>query len=132
MCLQLVDSSADLKDAAYKIKTSKTFDYATSCSSENSIIVVDSIYHKLIAALEKEGGALLSAKEKKILGKKMWNENLIINRDIIAKQASKIATLVGLDNNKYSKTEFLMVEGRWCRRKISILKGKTLTCIDCL
>jgi len=106
----IVDSSADLKDAAYKIKTSKTFDYATSCSSENSIIVVDSIYHKLIKALEKEGGALLSAEEKKILGKKMWNENLIINRDIIAKRASKIATLVGLDTNKYSKTEFLMVE----------------------
>ena len=106
----IVDSSADLKDAAHKIKTSKTFDYATSCSSENSIIVVDSIYHKLIKALEKEGGALLSAEEKKILGKKMWNENLIINRDIIAKRASKIATLVGLDTNKYSKTEFLMVE----------------------
>jgi len=106
----IVDSSADLKDAAHKIKTSKTFDYATSCSSENSIIVVDSIYHKFIKALEKEGGALLSAEEKKILGKKMWNENLIINRDIIAKRASKIATLVGLDTNKYSKTEFLMVE----------------------
>jgi len=106
----IVDSSADLKDAAHKIKTSKTFDYATSCSSENSIIVVDSIYHKFIKALEKEGGALLSDEEKKILGKKMWNENLIINRDIIAKRASKIATLVGLDTNKYSKTEFLMVE----------------------
>ena len=106
----IVDSSADLKDAAHKIKTSKTFDYATSCSSENSVIVVDSIYHKLIKALEKEGGALLSAEEKKILSKMMWNENLIINRDIIAKKASKIATLVGLDTNKYSKTEFLMVE----------------------
>ena len=106
----IVDSSADLKDAAHKVKTSKTFDYATSCSSENSIIVIDSIYQKFINALEKEGGTLLSAKEKKILGKKMWDENLIINRNIIAKRASKIATLVGLETNKYSKTEFLMVE----------------------
>ena len=106
----IVDASAELKDAAHKIKTSKTFDYSTSCSSENSIIVVDSIYHKLIKALEKEGGALLSAEEKKTLGKKMWDENLIINRDIIAKRASKIATLVGLDAKNYSKTKFLMVE----------------------
>ena len=106
----IVDSSADLEDAAHKVKTSKTFDYATSCSSENSIIIVDSIYPKLIRALEQEGGALLSSEEKKILGKKMWNENLIINRDIIAKRASKIATLVGLDTKKYSKAEFLMVE----------------------
>jgi len=106
----IVDSSADLDDAAHKVKTSKTFDYATSCSSENSIIVVDSIYKKFINALEKEGGILLSVAEKKILGKMMWNENLIINREIIAKPASKIASLVGLNTNKYSKAEFLMVE----------------------
>ena len=56
---EIVDSSADLDDAAHKIKTSKTFDYATSCSSENSCIVVDSIYHKFITALDNEGGALL-------------------------------------------------------------------------
>ena len=106
----IVDSSADLDDAAHKVKTSKTFDYATSCSSENSIIVVDSIYQKFINALEKEGGILLSAAEKKILGKQMWNKNLIINREIIAKPASKIASIVGLNTHKYSKAEFLMVE----------------------
>ena len=106
----IVDSSADLEDAAYKVKTSKTFDYATSCSSENSVIIVDSVYEKFISALEKEGGALLSLEEKKILGKKMWNEDRIINRDIIAKRVYKIANLVGLDTKKYSKTEFLMVE----------------------
>ena len=106
----IIDSSANIEDAAHKVKTSKTFDYATSCSSENSVIIVDSVYEKFIKALEKEGGALLSSEEKKILGNNMWDENLIINRDIIAKQASKIATLVGLDTKKYSKAEFLMVE----------------------
>jgi sulfoacetaldehyde dehydrogenase len=68
------------------------------------------VYEKFISALEKEGGALLSLEEKKILGKKMWNEDRIINRDIIAKRVYKIATLAGLDTKKYSKTEFLMVE----------------------
>jgi len=106
----IIDSSANIEDTANKIKTSKTFDYATSCSSENSIIIVDSVYEKLIKALEKEGGTLLSSEEKKILGNNMWDENLIINRNIIAKKASKIATLVGLDTKKYSKAEFLMVE----------------------
>ena len=33
----IVDDSADLADAADKIKRSKMFDYATSCSSENSV-----------------------------------------------------------------------------------------------
>ena len=34
----IIDSSADLKDAAEKICASKIFDNATSCSSENSVI----------------------------------------------------------------------------------------------
>ena len=36
----IVDKSADLNDAAHKIMISKTFDNATSCSSENSVIPV--------------------------------------------------------------------------------------------
>ena len=35
----IIDESANLNDASHKIMTSKTFDNATSCSSENSIIV---------------------------------------------------------------------------------------------
>jgi len=34
----IVDASADLDDAAAKIRDSKCFDNATSCSSENSVI----------------------------------------------------------------------------------------------
>ena len=37
----IVDETADLADAARKIAASKTFDNATSCSSENAVIVVD-------------------------------------------------------------------------------------------
>jgi sulfoacetaldehyde dehydrogenase len=36
----IVDESANLKEAANKIKMSKIFDNATSCSSENNIILV--------------------------------------------------------------------------------------------
>ncbi len=34
----IVDETADVADAAAKIARSKTFDHATSCSSENSVI----------------------------------------------------------------------------------------------
>jgi sulfoacetaldehyde dehydrogenase len=106
----IIDSSADLKITAHKIKISKTFDNSTSCSSENSLVIIDSVYDKLIEALENEGGALLSPEEKKILGNKMWNENHILNRKIIAKEASEIAISVGLDKIKFSNSKFLMVE----------------------
>ncbi len=52
----IVDESADLADAATKIARSKTFDNATSCSSENSVIIVDSVYEEALAALADAGG----------------------------------------------------------------------------
>jgi len=54
----VVDETADIKDAAAKIRASKTFDFATSCSSENSIVVVESIYDDLMTELQAEGGYL--------------------------------------------------------------------------
>ena len=105
----IVDDSANLNDASHKIMTSKTFDNATSCSSENSIIVLDSVYEALIKSLEKEGGSLLNSKEKAVLEKNMWSKKGVINRNIIAKKSNEIASLAGL-NDKHMNSKFLMVE----------------------
>ena len=48
----IIDETADLADAARKIRASKIFDNSTSCSSENSVIILDTIYDKAIAALQ--------------------------------------------------------------------------------
>lgn len=61
----IVDETADVKDAAHKIKLSKTFDFATSCSAENSLVIVESVYDALVANLQAEGGHLATAEEKK-------------------------------------------------------------------
>src|SRR6202011_1126582 len=47
----IVDETADAGDAAKKIAASKTFDHATSFSSENSVVVVGDAYKPTIAAL---------------------------------------------------------------------------------
>ena len=47
----IIDETADLDDAAQKIQRSKCFDNATSCSSENAVIVVDSVYDDCVRAL---------------------------------------------------------------------------------
>jgi sulfoacetaldehyde dehydrogenase len=66
----IVDETADIKDAAHKIMLGKTFDWATSCSAENSIIVEESIYDKMMEALQAEGGYLTS-KEETLLSPKI-------------------------------------------------------------
>ena len=63
----IVDETADVPDAAAKIARSKTFDHATSCSSENSVIAVAAVYDALLAALAREGGVLLDADEARQL-----------------------------------------------------------------
>ena len=59
-----VDDTADLDDAAEKIRISKTLDLAASCSSDNSVLLFDSIYDKLLDKLEAKGGYLVNDLEK--------------------------------------------------------------------
>ena len=110
---QIIDEDADVSDAAEKIKTSKTFDYATSCSSENSIIIHKSIYDKMINAFRDRGGHLCSTEEKERLKDLMWKQNkhgaMIINAEIVAKSAVAIAA--GANINVPENTTMLLVEG---------------------
>ena len=105
----IIDESANLNDASHKIMTSKTFDNATSCSSENSIIVHEKVYDSMISRLIEEGGSLLNGDEKLKLQGTMWNDKGVINRDVIAKRAAEIAKLSGL-SGKHLDSKFLMVE----------------------
>lgn len=103
----IVDETADIKDAANKIKRSKTFDFATSCSAENSLVIQEGIYDNLVEALKAEGGYLLNAEEKALMQSKMWI-NGVLAREIIAQPAKKIAEYIGL--NIPEDRSFFMVE----------------------
>ena len=105
----IIDATADLADAAAKIAISKTFDNATSCSSENSLVIVDAIYADAMAALAGEGGVLLTSEEKQRLQEVMWQDGAL-NRHVIAKSAPEIAEVVGLDRPELRTARFLMVE----------------------
>lgn len=79
----IIDATADLDDAARKIMASKTFDHATSCSSENAIVVLDPIYDQAIDALTKEGGYMASAAERTRIVERLWLDGKL-NRAVIA------------------------------------------------
>jgi sulfoacetaldehyde dehydrogenase len=103
----VIDETADIEDAAAKIKIGKTGDNASGCSAENSIIVQESIYDKMIAALKKQGGYLATAEEKKKLQNAMWVDGHL-SRDIVAKPVSEIAKCAGIEIP--DGTAFIMVE----------------------
>src|SRR5688500_15665283 len=68
----IVDETADLDDAARKIIASKTFDNATSCSSENSIVLLEPIADAMLAALARQGCVEVKGEDRKRLEACMW------------------------------------------------------------
>jgi sulfoacetaldehyde dehydrogenase len=105
----IVDSSADLADAAAKICASKTFDNATSCSSENSLVILDCVYDEMIEALRQQGSWLLDVDEKKQLQDVLWTDGHL-SRDVIAQTAARIAQIAGLTRGDGSTPSMLLVE----------------------
>lgn len=104
----IIDTSADLDDAAAKICASKTFDNATSCSSENAVVIPESIYEKAISALERAGGYRCNAAEKQQVEDSLW-PNGKLSRDLIAKDADVFAKRTGLAATARD-ARFFMVE----------------------
>ncbi len=104
----IVDASADLQDAAEKICASKIFDNSTSCSSENSLVILDQVYDAAVSALESVGGYMATAKQKKAIQDALWVDGKL-NRKLIAKDALVIAKEIGLPKAAYN-AKFFMVE----------------------
>ncbi|WP_353861685.1 aldehyde dehydrogenase family protein [Azospirillum formosense] len=105
----IVDESADLAEAARKICASKTFDNSTSCSSENALVVLDSVYDATIAALEEAGAYLCTAEERERVQSRLW-ENGKLNRKLIAKDAAILAEAFELAPKARGARFFLVEE----------------------
>jgi len=104
----IVDDTADIADAAEKILASATFDYATSCSSENALIVEDSVYDTLVAALRERGGYLANDEEKQKLELALWSDGAL-NRAAVAQSPERLAMLAGL-GPKAAEAKLFVVE----------------------
>ena len=89
-----VDDTANLDDAAEKIRISKTLDNAASCSSDNSVILLDAIYDEMLEKLKAQGGYVVNADEKAKLQGAIWEDGHI-NAKIVAQPAQFIANYAG-------------------------------------
>ena len=105
----VVDETADLVDAAKKIFLGKTFDNATSCSSENSCVMHTSVFARMVELFKGHGGYLCNAEEKARLKAVMWPDGAHLSKDVVGQHASKIAKLAGIPG--WEKVTFLMVVG---------------------
>ena len=91
-----VDETADLDDAAEKIRISKTLDQAASCSSDNSVLLVDAIHDEMLAKLKEKGGLVLDDEQKAKLQAVLWVDGTL-NPKIVAQPPETIAAMAGFD-----------------------------------
>jgi len=104
----ILDETADVTDAAEKIAKSKTFDNATSCSSENSVIVVRSKYKEALVALEQAGGLILDEIETQRVVNLHW-QNGRMNTALLAKDINVIIDKTKLAHRSNKNTRFLIL-----------------------
>ncbi|MDC9603785.1 bifunctional acetaldehyde-CoA/alcohol dehydrogenase [Xenorhabdus griffiniae] len=92
----VIDESADIKRAVASILMSKTFDNGVICASEQSVIVVDSVYEQVRERFSTHGGYLLQGKELKAI-QDVILKNGSLNAAIVGQPAIKIAELAGIN-----------------------------------
>lgn len=91
-----VDETADLDEAAEKIRISKTLDLAASCSSDNAVVLLDSIYDEMLAKLKAKGGYVLDEEAKAKLQAAIWVDGAI-NAKVVAQTPQFIADYAGFE-----------------------------------
>lgn len=104
----IIDATANLDDAAHKIMLSKCFDHATSCSSENAVVIVDAVYDAAIAALQRQGGYLASGAERQRIVERLWVDGKL-NRAVIAQGPEALISTFEL-GPKSRGCKFVMAE----------------------
>jgi acetaldehyde dehydrogenase/alcohol dehydrogenase len=91
----VIDETACIKTAVNSILISKTFDNGVICASEQSVVVVDSVYNEVKEEFKKRGATILTAAQKKKVGATIMVDGHL-NAKIVGQPAAKIAELSGI------------------------------------
>ncbi|CDM95153.1 MULTISPECIES: bifunctional acetaldehyde-CoA/alcohol dehydrogenase [Limnospira] len=91
----LIDDSAHIKMAVSSIILSKTFDNGMICASEQSVIVVDSIYDQVREEFLSRGAYFLTPEETDRMAKVIFVDGHL-NPEIVGQTVNKLGGMAGL------------------------------------
>ena len=100
----IIDKTADIILAVNSIIHSKTFDNGMICASEQSVIVLDTIYEEVKKEFTRRGCYILTEEETEAL-RNVIIINGSLNARIVAQTAYTIASLAGINSPKTTKQE---------------------------
>ena len=119
----VIDESADIILAVSSIIHSKTFDNGMICASEQSVIILESIYDRVREEFLKRGCYILSPEETEKVRKTIII-NGALNAKIVGQKAHTIAKLAGVDVPENTKiligeVESVELEEEFAHEKLS-------------
>jgi sulfoacetaldehyde dehydrogenase len=100
----IIDETANIEEAARNTRLSKTSDFGSGCSADGNLIIEASIFEKLLAQLQFEGGYLANEQEKAALRKVMWDGERHRLPDTVAIAPQNLAKAAGFaipDDRKF-------------------------------
>jgi len=98
----VIDETADIEMAVSSILMSKTFDNGMICASEQSVIIVDSMYDKVKAEFIKRGAYILNDSERAKVASTIIQDGKV-NAAIVGQKAAKIAEMSGVKVDENAK-----------------------------
>ncbi len=105
----IIDETANIEEAAYNTRLSKTSDFGSGCSADGNLIIEEGIFDRLLAQLQKEGGYLASAEEKARLRRAMWDDEAHRTADTVAIAPQALAQAAGF--SIAADRKFIIVHG---------------------
>lgn len=105
----IIDESANIEEAASNTRLSKTSDFGSGCSADGNLLIDASIFDKMLAQLQHEGGYLASEAEKAALRKIMWDDEQHRTANTVAIAPQKLAEQAGFSIPADRK--FIIVHG---------------------
>jgi acetaldehyde dehydrogenase/alcohol dehydrogenase len=92
----VINETADIQTAVSSILLSKTFDNGMICASEQSVVVLDSIYEAVKQEFAARGAYFLNAEEKAKLGSHILKDGRL-NPAIVGQSVANLAVLAGIE-----------------------------------
>jgi len=93
----IIDETANVEEAARNTMLSKTSDFGSGCSADGNLVIEASIFDKMIAQLQKEGGYLANDKDKAALKKVMWDGEGHRTPNTVAIAPQQLAKIAGFE-----------------------------------
>ena len=118
-----VEKSADLDMAVVDIITSKTFDNGTICASEQTVVIDEEIYDRVLQKFAGLGAHICNESEAELLGRTVIDPATgFMQPTAVGQKASRIARFVGISVKPKTKLLIAPIQGVGREHPLSVEK----------